>query len=103
MIQIDTILLAGFCFGLAVYWLLAGRALRAVFGLTLLSNAANLFLLALSGEPSGKSEPIVSGVGAAPVDPLPQALILTAIVIGFGVTAYLVMLLVRLRREEEGP
>ena len=49
----------------------------------------------MSGRPDGKAAPIVRGAVQAPVDPLPQALILTAIVIGFGVTAYLVILLYR--------
>jgi multicomponent Na+:H+ antiporter subunit C len=50
----------------------------------------------MSGRPDGKSPPVVLEGGTAMVDPLPQALILTAIVIGFGVAAYLVFLLYRL-------
>jgi multicomponent Na+:H+ antiporter subunit C len=50
----------------------------------------------MSGPPEGRLPPIADGTGALAVDPLPQALILTAIVIGFGVISYLVVLLYRL-------
>jgi multicomponent Na+:H+ antiporter subunit C len=48
----------------------------------------------MSGRPEGRGAPLVTKTGPL-VDPLPQALILTAIVIGFGVIAYLVILLYR--------
>ena len=66
------------------------------FGFVILSNAANLLVLSASGRPDDKAAPIVLDPNAPMVDPLPQALILTAIVIGFGVIAYLVLLLYRL-------
>ena len=64
-----------------------------ILGLTLLSYAVNLFLFA-----SGRlriDAPALIAAGARYTDPLPQALILTAIVIGFGMTAYLAMLALR--------
>lgn len=70
--------------------------MRILFGFLILSNAANLFVLCTSGEPGSRLAPILDGRPGPRVDPLPQALILTAIVIGFGVTAYLVVLLYRL-------
>mgnify|MGYP001409813477 CR=1 FL=1 len=93
--QIDTALLVGVLFGVGTYLLLRRSFVRVLFGFVLLSTAANLFVLMMSGEPEGRTPPIVTGHGR-PVDPLPQALILTAIVIGFGVTAYQVTLLYRL-------
>ena len=57
-----------------------------MLGLTLLSYGVNLFLFA-SGRLKLNAPPLI-GNGAAYTDPLPQALILTAIVIGFGMTAY---------------
>jgi len=91
----ETAILIGLLFGAACYLILQASFVRILFGFILLSNAANIFLLAMSGSPHGKSSPIV-GKGHGPmVDPLPQALILTAIVIGFGVIAYLVILLYR--------
>ncbi|GEM_PF-370125 len=94
-VQIETAILVGFLFGVSIYLVLMKSFVRILFGFVLLSNAANLFLLSMSGDPSGKNAPIIRE-GGLPVDPLPQALILTAIVISFGVTAYLVVLLYRL-------
>jgi multicomponent Na+:H+ antiporter subunit C len=99
--QIETALLIGVLFACGTYLVLQTSFVKILFGFIVLSNAANLVLLSMSGNPSGKAAPIVelTPAGATPaalVDPLPQALILTAIVIGFGVTAYLVLLLYRL-------
>lgn len=91
----ETAILIGLLFGGACYLILQASFVRILFGFILLSNAANLFLLAMSGVPEGKSAPIVHKADGAMVDPLPQALILTAIVIGFGVIAYMVILLYR--------
>ena len=90
----ETAILVGLLFGIACYLILQASFVRILFGFILLSNAANLFILAMSGRPERKSAPVVKGE-APYVDPLPQALILTAIVIGFGVIAYLVVLLYR--------
>lgn len=94
--QIETALLVGILFGCATWLILAGNFVRVLFGFIVLSNGANLLVLAMSGRPDGKAAPIVTETAASMVDPLPQALILTAIVIGFGVTAFLVTLLYRL-------
>lgn len=93
----ETALLIGLMFGAGCYLILQASFVRILFGFILLSNAANLFVLAMSGRPDGRSPPVLTGAsGSGPaVDPLPQALILTAIVIGFGVIAYLVTLLYR--------
>jgi multicomponent Na+:H+ antiporter subunit C len=93
--QLDTAVLVGVLFTVATYLLLQRSFVKILFGFIVLSNAANLLVLKMSGEPAGRRAPIVSDPGPH-VDPLPQALILTAIVIGFGVTAYLVVLLYRL-------
>jgi len=95
--QIETALLIGALFAGATWLILQRSFVRILFGFIVLSNAANLLVLAMSGRPDGKGAPVVNGDAPGPlVDPLPQALILTAIVIGFGVTAYLVMLLYRM-------
>lgn len=93
---LDTAILVGFLFGASVYLILQSSFVRILFGFVLLSNAANLFILSVSGSPRGKYPPVVLDGDLPMVDPLPQALILTAIVIGFGVTAYLVVLLYRI-------
>jgi multicomponent K+:H+ antiporter subunit C len=76
-----------------VFLMLRPRTFSLVLGLTLLSYAVNLFLFA-SGRLTMDAPPLIRD-GASYTDPLPQALVLTAIVIGFGMTAYLVMLALR--------
>ena len=89
--------------GVSVY-LILGRELKEVaMGVFLLGHAAHLGIIAMSGQPvmqaAGlgavlKSPPVLGAGETAPVDPLPQALVLTSIVISFAVTAYLLTLLV---------
>jgi multicomponent Na+:H+ antiporter subunit C len=94
--QLETALLIGALFACATWLILQRSFVRILFGFIVLSNAANLVVLSMSGRPDGKAAPVVGERAGPLVDPLPQALILTAIVIGFGMTAYLVMLLYRL-------
>jgi multicomponent K+:H+ antiporter subunit C len=79
-----------------VYLLLRPRTFQVIIGLSLVSYAVNLFLLAM-GRLRMDAAPILSGADANPADytdPVPQALVLTAIVIGFAMTAlFLVVLL----------
>ena len=87
----------GTLFGSGVFLLLKPDLLRVVVGLVLVSNAANLTLMA-SGLSRGQA-PIVPATGEEPVsDPLVQAMTLTALVIGFAVTALLLALVVGVYR-----
>lgn len=88
-------------FAVSIY-LMLGRELKGVaMGVFLLSHGAHLGIIAMSGQPltvaggqaQPKGPPIV-GHAASPVDPLPQALVLTSIVISFAVMAFLLTLLV---------
>jgi len=81
-----------------VYLLLRAHTFPVVLGLTLLGYAVNLFLFA-SGGLTPDSAPLALPGIADPPDPLPQALVLTAIVIGFGMTAFAIVLAVRARGE----
>ena len=74
-----------------VYLLLRARTFSVILGLALLSYAANLFLFASSRIAVGLAPVAGTGAEAYP-DPLPQALVLTAIVISFGMTAFIVVL-----------
>ncbi len=94
--QLETAILVGVMFACATYLVLQRSFVKILFGFVILSNAANLLVLSMSGLPEAKAPPIVGDSPVPMVDPLPQALILTAIVIGFGVVAYLVLLLYRL-------
>jgi multicomponent K+:H+ antiporter subunit C len=80
-----------------VYLLLRARTYPVVLGLTLLSYAVNLFLFASGGLTAARA-PIL-GTQMEYADPLPQALVLTAIVIGFGMTAFLLILSLLSRRD----
>jgi multicomponent K+:H+ antiporter subunit C len=80
-----------------VWLLLRPRTFQVIVGLSLLSYAVNLFIFSSGGLRSGAApilEPGTSGDLSQHADPLPQALVLTAIVIGFATTAlFLVVLL----------
>lgn len=76
-----------------VFLTLRARTFPVLLGLTLLSYAVNLVLFA-SGRLHLDAPPLIRPHGTY-TDPLPQALVLTAIVIGFGMTAYLAMLALR--------
>ncbi|MCK8517101.1 Na+/H+ antiporter subunit C [Methylonatrum kenyense] len=89
----------GALFAASVYMMLRRSIVKLVIGLILLSNAANLLIFTVSGLTRGAPPLIPEGMtvppGGAWADPLPQALILTAIVIGFGVLAFAVVLIHR--------
>ena len=77
-----------------IYLALRARTFQVVLGLTLISYAVNLFLFA-SGRLVINRPPILSDAATGYTDPLPQALVLTAIVITFGMTALTVVLSLR--------
>ena len=81
-----------------VYLALRGRTFTVALGLTLLSYAVNLFLFFM-GRLTVGAPPIIRDGATVYADPLPQALVLTAIVISFGMTAFVVMLALRARGE----
>ena len=74
-----------------MYLMLRGRTFPLVLGLTLLSYAANLFVLAMGRLAVGVPPLVADGVSGH-ADPLPQALVLTAIVIGLATTAFTISL-----------
>ncbi|WJY27141.1 MULTISPECIES: Na(+)/H(+) antiporter subunit C [Sporosarcina] len=90
--------LVGVLVMVAVYLLLSRNLLRIILGSAVLSHAIHLLLLTMGGLKKGEA-PLVSEDGSAYADALPQALILTAIVISFAVTAFLLVLAYRIYRE----
>ncbi len=87
--------------GCGVWLLLRARTFEAVLGLTLMSYAVNLFILAM-GRLKVDAAPILAdstATLATTADPLPQALVLTAIVISFAMTALLLALALRTHAE----
>jgi len=87
----------GFVTAAAIYLLLRGRTFPVVLGLTLLGYAVNVFIFAMGRLWSNAAPILVWGPDVA--DPLPQALVLTAIVIGFATTGFVIELALRSRHE----
>jgi multicomponent Na+:H+ antiporter subunit C len=88
----------GTLFGAGLYLCLRRRTIQLVLGMALLGHAANLLIINMSQIRRGQP-PLVSEPPGVTTDPLTQALILTAIVIGFGVTAFLLVLAYRSYQE----
>ncbi|WP_220459084.1 Na+/H+ antiporter subunit C [Acidovorax sp. FHTAMBA] len=87
----------GFVTACAIYLMLRGRTFPVVLGLSLLGYAVNVFIFAM-GRLWSNAQPILVGDGPV-ADPLPQALVLTAIVIGFATTGFVIELALRSRHE----
>lgn len=89
-------IVAGTLYASGIYLLLKRRLAQLIVGLSMLANASNLLIFTSAGLTRERA-PIISGdevptSAAGLADPVPQALILTAIVIGFGVLAFSLVL-----------
>lgn len=91
-------ILIGVLFAVGTYMLLSRSMLRIVLGTALLSHGVHLLLMTMSGLKRG-APPLLGEEAGAYTDPLPQALILTSIVISFGVTAFFFVLAYRAYQE----
>lgn len=80
-------ILIGILYTAGVYMILRRSMIKFIVGIILLSNATNLLVFLSSGIVPGKPPFLEQNMGEV-ADPLPQALVLTAIVIGFGITVY---------------
>lgn len=98
-------LLVAILFSGGLYLMMRKNLFEVLLGVMLLSNGVNLFLLSMGGWSREQLPPILDEELATPAaayaDPLVQALILTAIVISFGVTAVLVVLVARCWEESQ--
>ncbi len=96
----ETLLAAviGGLYAMGLYLMLGRSLVKLIIGLSLLGNAANLLIFTAGGLTRGKP-PLIPADVTEPIeafaDPLPQAMILTAIVIGFGVLAFTMALAYR--------
>lgn len=91
MMEILVAMAIGTLTAAGVYLVLRLRTFAVVLGTTMLSYAVNVFLFA-SGRLVVDCPPILSKTATCYSDPLPQALVLTAIVISFGMSAVVVMM-----------
>lgn len=87
----------GILFGSGIWLLLRPRTFQVIMGLVLMSYAVNIFIFVMGRLRMG-SPPVTLGEGvpdpAAFADPLPQALVLTALVIGFATTALFLVVMI---------
>lgn len=93
-------ILAGFLFTVGVYNILQKQLLRIAIGTGLISHGAHLFILTMGKLKRGQPPIIQEGITEY-TDPLPQALILTSIVISFGVTSVILVLAYRTINEND--
>ena len=86
-------IVAGALYATGLYLMLRRRLAQLIIGLGLLSNGSNILILAAVGVTRGRPPLVAAGAPVGPIaDPVPQSLILTAIVIGFGVLAFSLVL-----------
>lgn len=88
----------GSLYAMGVFMVLRRNIIKLVIGFILLSHASNLLIFTVSRLVRGKAPIIAEGavrIEEVVADPVPQALILTAIVISFGITAFAIVLIKR--------
>ncbi len=85
-------LLIGVLMSVSVWMLLSRNLVKFLFGLVLISNVANLIIFKVGGLTMGAPPLITEGVTEQYANSLPQALVLTAIVIGFGLVSFTLVL-----------
>ncbi|TFC11143.1 Na(+)/H(+) antiporter subunit C [Cryobacterium algoritolerans] len=93
--SLTLVVLMAVLYAAGVYIMLERSLTRVLIGFVLVGNATNLLIFIMSGRPGGS--PIITGTArdANMADPVPQVLMLTAIVINFGITALILALIYR--------
>jgi multicomponent Na+:H+ antiporter subunit C len=87
-------IIIGILFTIGVYLVLSKSLLRIIFGTSVIAHGTHLLIITMGGLKTG-GPPLLDGRAVSYTDPLPQALILTAIVINFATTAFLLVLAYR--------
>ena len=90
--ELLTAIAVGMLFATGIFQILRRSVIRAAMGLMILANSINLFLLSTGGH-IGVDPPYINGAVGTFSDALPQALILTAVVISMGGTAFVLAML----------
>jgi len=94
-VEVLLALASGVLYAAGIYLMLRRRLAQLIIGLGLLSNGTNLLIFTAGGLTRGRPPVVPDGAAVleAPyADPVPQALVLTAIVIGFGLLAFSLVL-----------
>ncbi|MDQ0090382.1 multicomponent Na+:H+ antiporter subunit C [Paenibacillus anaericanus] len=89
--EIFITIISGILFSVGTYLILNKNLLRIILGITIFSHATHLMLLSINGLKKGAA-PLLGENATSYTDPVPQALILTSIVISFALTAFLLVL-----------
>ena len=84
--SVSVIVLVGVLFAIGTYLIMERSLTRIALGVGVLGNGLNLLIVAAGSAPG--DAPIIGRAGE-PTDPMPQALVLTAIVIGFGLVSFI--------------
>lgn len=95
-------IMTGILYSAAIYMMLRRSLVKLIIGLVLLGHASNMAIFTLGRLSKGNPPFIAEGadmVTGPYADPVPQALILTAIVIGFGIQAFAIVLIKRVYQE----
>ena len=90
--ELITAIAVGLLFAIGIFQILRPNVIRSAVGLVILANAVNLFLLSVGGH-TGVDPAYISAATGLRSDALPQAMILTAIVISMGGTAFVLSML----------
>ncbi|OBR62333.1 Na(+)/H(+) antiporter subunit C [Paenibacillus oryzae] len=96
--EIVMTIIAGTLFTSGVYLILSKTLLRIILGLSLFTHGVHIMLMSINGLKKGAA-PLLDEQAASYTDPVPQALILTSIVISFSLTAFSLVLAYRTYRE----
>lgn len=91
-------IIAGILFTVGTYLILSKGLLRIILGLSLFTHGVHMMLMAINGLKKGAA-PLLGEGATSYTDPVPQALILTSIVISFALTAFSLVLGYRTYRE----
>ena len=97
-------ILVGLLFAAGVYLMLSRSLIRLIFGLVLIGHAVNLLIFTTGGLVRANAPLVPIGEKTPPpgyADPVPQALVLTAIVIGFALVAFMAVLVKQVIRSAE--
>ncbi len=96
--EIILAVIIGLLYASGIYLMLRRSLIKLVIGIVLLGNGVNLLIFLLGGLVKGRPpiiEPTAKMIGSLYADPIPQALILTAIVISFGLQSFAIVLIKR--------
>jgi len=98
LMNLILLMVIGFLIFIGTYMILSVNLIRIVIGISIYTHAGNLIIMSMGKYGKNMVEPLIGESSKNFVDPLLQAIVLTAIVIGFAMTAFLLVLVYRTYR-----